>query len=90
VEWTTEPGILHAVAPGKALALAFGVTGATRPFSRVTGFYTLARYRQSLVREWILAEAEPMQSWQRSELGGYRPVSAITFRLDLVFRGIRG
>ena len=90
VEWNSEPAILHALAPGKALTFAFGVNGATRPASRVTGYYVLTRYRQSVVRDWILVEAEPIQSWLKGDTGGYRPVSAITFRLELVFQGIRG
>lgn len=90
MEWNSEPGILHALEPGKAVTFAFGVNGATRPDSRITGYYVLSRYRQSVFREWIFAELEPLQSWQRGVTGGYHPVSAVTFRFEVLFKGIRG
>ncbi len=88
MEWTSETGILHELRSGKATAFAVGVSGATRPAANVNTYYVLTRYRQSIHRDWIYAEVEPVQNWVRGAMGGYHPVSVVTFRFELYFKGI--
>ncbi len=88
MEWNSEPGILHLFKGGQAATFAVGMSGATRPASTVRTYYFLTRYRQSLHRDWFFAEVEPVQSWERGETGGYHPVSVVTFRFEVYFKGI--
>lgn len=87
MEWNSEPGVLHALGRGKATTFAVGMSGFTRPAAIVSTYYVLARYRQAILREWLFAEVEPIQSWMRGPTGGYSPVSAVTFRFEVFIKG---
>jgi hypothetical protein len=89
MEWTSEPGILHMVENGKASTFAVGMSGATRPDPAVRRYYVLTRYRQAVYRDWVFAEVEPVQSWERTGDTDYHPVSVVTFRFEVFIRGIR-
>ncbi|HEY5997368.1 MAG TPA: hypothetical protein VIU29_10125 [Candidatus Deferrimicrobiaceae bacterium] len=89
MEWTSEPGILHLLGKDRAATFAVGVSGATRPAATVNTRYILARYRQSILRDWLFAEIEPIQSWLRGATAGYHPVTAVTCRFEVYIRGSR-
>lgn len=90
LEWNSEPGILHLLGPGRAFTFAVGVSGVTHPEGGVSGYYVLTRYRQAVMRDWIIVELEPSQSWLRGDTGGFHPVTAATLRFEVFIRGVRG
>ncbi len=53
---------------------------ATEPF-RATGYFAGLRYRQKVIKSWLLIDVEPQYRWPKEE--AFRPVPQIKFNLTL-------
>ncbi|MBI5420557.1 MAG: hypothetical protein HZA60_10745 [Deltaproteobacteria bacterium] len=87
LEWGSELSFLREFSPRRAITLAGGIFGNTRPAAVVQTYRILSRYRQNFLRDWLFYELEPEISWPRKPEGGYTAALALTFRLEVVFRG---
>lgn len=91
LEWGSELSLLRQLAPDRAVTLAGGAFGTTRPSAVVETWRVYARYRSTILREWLFYELEPEVFWPRSATGeadgGYRAALAGTLRLEVAFRG---
>ena len=89
LEWGSELSMLKQLSPRRAITLTGGVYGNTAFADMVQNYRLFAVYRQNFLRSWLFYEVQPEVSWPRSADGNLPAKLAITFRLEVAFRGSR-
>jgi hypothetical protein len=87
IEWGSELSLIHEISPKSAITLTGGGYGNSSFAPVVQNYRLLALYRQNFLRKWLFYELEPQISWPRGASGGYPANVAVTFRLEIVFKG---
>jgi len=87
IEWGSELSLIHEISPKSAITLTGGGYGNSSFAPVVQNYRLLALYRRNFLRKWLFYELEPQISWARGASGGYPAEVAVTFRLEIVFKG---
>lgn len=87
LEWGTELSLLHVLSSKSAVTLTGGVYGNTHVEDMITNFRLLARYRRNFLRSWLFYELVPELSWPRKGDDVFPTNYAMTFVLEVVFKG---
>jgi hypothetical protein len=87
VEWGTELSLLHEISSRSAITLTGGVYGNTSIDDMITNYRLLARYRRNFLRSWLFYELVPEISWPRKRDEVFPTSYAMTFVLEVVFKG---
>ena len=87
IEWGSELSLVHEISPKSAITLTGGAYGNSSFAPVVQNYRLLALYRRNFLRKWLFYEFEPQISWPRGLNGGYPAEVAVTFRLEIVFKG---
>lgn len=87
IEWGSEISLAHELSTKSAITLTGGAYGNSSLTPVVHNYRLLALYRRNFLRKWLFYELEPQISWPRSLNGGYPANVAVTFRLEIVFKG---
>ena len=88
-EWGSELSWIHELSAKKAISITAGAYGNTRSTAVVNNTRLDALFRSNFYRDWLYYEIEPEIAWLRSVSGSYPSDFAVTFRLEIVFQGIR-
>jgi hypothetical protein len=87
LEWGTELSLLRELSSKSAITLTGGVYGNTGIDDVISNFRLLARYRRNFLRSWLFYELVPEVSWPRKSDGLFPYNYAMTFVLEVVFKG---
>lgn len=87
LEWGTDLTLIHEQSSRSAITLAAGVFGNTSLDEVISNVRVLVRYRRNFLRSWLFYELEPEISWPRSGDGEFRTRFAISFLVEVVFKG---
>lgn len=87
VEWSTELAALRAFTRTVAGSVGVGMLGATRSHPAVDRYRVATRLRTDVYRRWLFVEVEPEVYWPWSPAGGRDTAYAVTFRVEVQFRG---
>lgn len=87
LEWGTELSLLHVLSSKSAITLTGGVYGNTTIDDMITDYRLLSRYRQNFLRSWLFYELVPELSWPRQADGLFPANYAISFILEVSFKG---
>lgn len=87
VEWGTELSLLHQLSSRSSITLTGGVYGNTDVDDMVTNYRMLARYRRNFLRSWLFYELVPELSWPRKSDGVFPANYAMSFILEVSFKG---
>ncbi|MGB9080466.1 MAG: hypothetical protein WCD00_04145 [Desulfuromonadaceae bacterium] len=87
MDWGTELALLHQLSSKSAITLAGGVNGNTSLNDFTSRYWLLARYRRNFLRSWLFYELVPEISWPRQTDGRFPTNYAMTFVLEVVFKG---
>ena len=87
LEWGTELSLLHVLSSKSALTLTGGVYGNTHVDDMITNYRLLTRYRRNFLRSWLFYELVPEISWPRKGDDVFPTNYAMTFVLEVVFKG---
>jgi len=87
LEWGTDLSLIHELSSLSAITVAGSIFGNTSLDDVISNYRILARYRRNFLRSWLFYELEPEISWPRSGNGTFSSRFAITFLLEVVFRG---
>lgn len=87
LEWGSELSLIRQLSPKSAVTLTSGIYGNTTASAMVQNYRLFARYRRNFLRSWLFYELEPEISWPKDVDGSYPATLAITFRLEVVFKG---
>lgn len=87
LEWGSELSLIRELSPKSAITLTGGIYGNTTLPVVFQNYRLLARYRRNFLREWLFYELEPEITWPLESNGSRHETLAITFRLEVVFKG---
>lgn len=87
LEWGSELSLIRELSPRSAVTVTGGAYGNTSSNTIGNNYRLLALYRQNFLRSWLFYELEPELFWQRNDRNPDAPTFAITFRLEIVFKG---
>src|SRR6185369_8956966 len=87
LEWGTDLSLIHELSSLSAITVAGSIFGSTSLDNVISNYRILARYRRNFLRSWLFYELEPEISWPRSGNGAFPARIAVTFLLEVVFRG---
>jgi hypothetical protein len=87
LEWGTELSLLHELSSKSAMVLTGGAYGNTSIDDVISNYRLLAHYRRNFLRSWLFYELAPEISWPRQADGKFPTNYAMTFILEVVFKG---
>jgi hypothetical protein len=87
VEWSAEVAALRAFTRTVAGSVGAGMLGATGARANVDRYRVAARIRTDVYRRWLFVELEPEVYWPWNPLGPRDAAGAVTFRVEVQFRG---
>jgi hypothetical protein len=87
LEWGSDLSLIHELSPRNAITVAAGVFGNTSLSEAISNVRVLARYRRNFLRSWLFYELEPEISWPRNDAGEFHARFAVTFLVEVVFKG---
>jgi hypothetical protein len=88
LEWVTDLTLINELSSLSAITVAGSIFGNTNLDDVISNYRILARYRRNFLRSWLFYELEPEISWLRRGNGAFPARIAITFLLEVVFRGM--
>lgn len=87
VEWSTELMVLRAFTRTVFGSVGVGMNGATDFRPEIERYRVATRLRTDVYRRWLFVEAEPEVFWPWTPEARREPQYAVTFRVELQFRG---
>jgi hypothetical protein len=87
VEWSTELAALRAFTRTVFGSVGAGMLGATDAIASVDRYRVAARLRSDVYRRWLFLELEPEVYWPWRPVGRRDAAYAVTFRVEVQFRG---
>jgi hypothetical protein len=87
VEWSTEVAALRAFTRTVAGSVGVGMFGVTYARASVDTYRVVTRLRSDVYRRWLFLELEPEVFWPWRPDGGRDAAYAVTFRVEVQFRG---
>ena len=87
LEWGSELSLVRVLTMLNALTVTGGMYGNTSLDDWVHSYRIGTRYRRNCWMDWLYCELEPEVSWTRRSDGDFTAISAINFRLEIVFQG---
>ncbi|ABS26163.1 conserved hypothetical protein [Anaeromyxobacter sp. Fw109-5] len=87
VEWSTELMALRAFTRTVFGSVGVGMRGATDLRPEIDRYRVATRLRTDVYRRWLFVEAEPEVFWPWTPEAGRAPQYAVTFRVEVQFRG---
>ncbi|GAM09916.1 hypothetical protein OR1_02198 [Geobacter sp. OR-1] len=87
LEWGTELSLLRELSPKSAVTVGGGIYGNSAASPVLANYRVFTCYRRNILVNWLYYELEPEIFWPRGSSGAFVSNYAVTFRLEVVFRG---